>query len=248
MALALAAGRFGKTGAPWTDGRMMSVAGWMEWSEWADRRTDGETERRREGGREGERGALLLPSVFSPLSFPQNKWPARSLGGSPPLLPVPPGGGTARSLSHSTHLSLSLSVSVSVLLSRSPSFFHQFSFSFSSLLRRRFDNIPLLSLLSSFSFLLVPFLLSLCSAVPSSVPRMQQGRVILLARCRRPSGGGGEGGDDDGRGVAVAGTIKFSCTALRLLARSLSLSLPPLYHSLTLSSLPLRRSAGWLAS
>ena len=89
---------------------------------------------------------------------------------------------------------------------------------------------------SSFSFLLVPFLLSLCSAVPSSVPRMQQGRVILLARCRRPSGGGGGGGggDDDGRGVAVAGTIKFSCTALRLLALSLSLSLFPLSTTLSL--------------
>ena len=132
---------------------------------------------------EREKGALLLPLVFFPgsLSLFSSEQMAGSVAPSSPR-PLPTRRHRTRSLTEPLHSSFTLPLS----LSRSPSFFHQFSFS--SLLRW-FDNIPLL--------FLVPFPLAVAaqsssSSSPSQTGRSQrssvrrpacmQGRVILLAR------------------------------------------------------------------
>ena len=162
------------------------------------------------GQSEKERGALLLPSVFFPGSLPLS--PFLRINGRLPTS----SSSLARSLSHSTHLSLSLSASVAVAVRLSFTNSHSHLFF-------------VVVFVGSTTFLLFYPLLFLVRSLPSLssavVPRMQQGRVILLARYRRPAAAGGGGGGGGRRGeVAVGGTIKFSCTALRLLARSLSLS------------------------
>lgn len=163
------------------------------------------------GQSEKERGALLLPSVFFPGSLPLS--PFLRINGRLPTS----SSSLARSLSHSTHLSLSLSASASVAVAVRLSFTNSHSHLFFVVV-----------FVGSTTFLLFYPLLFLVRSLPSLssavVPRMQQGRVILLARYRRPAAAGGGGGGGRRGEVAVGGTIKFSCTALRLLARSLSLS------------------------